>query len=98
MQYEFGGRSAYAHIVESDGTRRMHKHWSITDVAAAVRNIPGGTPVPASEVPDEPPLSIPTDVSTGVPTGAPSVVPTTPQEAAAAGFGHEASGAADDDG
>lgn len=67
IQYEFGGRSAYQHLVEPDGRRRMLKHYSITSVADAIRDIPVGTPVPASDVPEEPPLFDPDRVPTTPP-------------------------------
>lgn len=95
VQYKFGGRSAYLSLVKKSGRREMLRHYSITDVAAAARTIPSGTPVPPEQVPAEPSLADALDKLDTLDT---LEAPTTPKEAAASGFGYGASGAAGDEG
>ena len=83
-QFEIGAGSAYLSQILKDGTRAIVKSYRIKSQEGGLRDIPFGTPVPESEVPPEPSWHMPDDERVDVPT-----VPTTPEEAAASGFGRE---------
>lgn len=80
IQYEFGGRSFYMSTVdERTGQRNLFKMGTIGNLERAIKSIPDGTPVPASEVPPEPPLHALSDLD----------VFATPEDATASGSGRE---------
>lgn len=54
VQYEYGGRSAYIYLIDSQGHRRLKRHATITDVAEAVKDLTAGIPVDPKDVPSKP--------------------------------------------
>ena len=92
LQYEIGPGSAYQYEVQRDGTRALRKSYRITSQAAAIKDLPAGEPIEESDVPPDPGLLGRLDMSALnlEPPDSPGV-PTTPQEAAASGFGYVAS-------
>lgn len=56
VQYEFGSRSAYMHLVGKDGRRKFYRHYALKpdSMAESIRTIPTGTPVDPKDVPPKP--------------------------------------------
>ena len=91
LEYQIAAPSAYVYEVAGNGERILVKHVTVNSQERAVKELPRGEPVPPSEVPPEPRLPTAADLDLDLDDDEEKEVsvPTTPQEAAASGFGYE---------